>query len=128
MADDKEKVTVSSGGSHLAYHVEVKSNVKHPVRLEDEWYGSEWTWFHPKASCIPASRIYTQDQHHGLMTYEAAMALSWMVMAVAQSFVDPRAFGIAVRIVASRVTYDYKAVREKEYPNVPWRGDGNVEP
>jgi hypothetical protein len=123
-----ETVTIAESGTHLACHVEVKSSVKHPVVLEGKWYGTEWEWFHPEQSCLPPSRIYPHDQQHGLMTYEAAMALAWMVMTVAQSFVEPKSFGIAVRVVESEVTYSYKAVRKKEYPNIPWRGHGNELP
>jgi hypothetical protein len=128
MSDEKEQITASKGGSHFAYHIEVCSVGKKPVRLFGRWYGSEWTHWTPDQTCIPPSQLYTETAVIGLLTYEAAMAIAWSVQARAQSFVDVEGYGIKVRIVQSRLTYDIKAVRTKEFDPIPWRGDGDDRP
>jgi hypothetical protein len=127
MSETEERVTVSQGGDHFAYHVEVRSS-KGVRTLLGEHYSEEWTRFTPKQSCLPPSQIYKIDSVFGLHTYESAMAIAWMVMAYSQSFAEPNAYGIQVRLVQSRVTYSYRAVRHKEFPNIPWRGHGNEDP
>ena len=124
----QEIITTSFGGTHNAYHVEVRSGVKHPVTMKGVAYGEQWAVYDHQESCLPPSAIYAHDAYHGLLRYEAAMAIAWAVMAYSQSFIEPKAFGIQVRVVESKVTYDYKAVRVKEFPNIPWRGGGNEQP
>ena len=113
--DEKEVVTVSQGGTHAAYHVEVRS--PHGVKaMMDAHYGPDWVRFIPKQTCIPASWLHKLDQYFGLMTWAEAQAVAWMVQAYCDSMQEISAMGIEVRIVESRVTYEYKAVRAKEFP------------
>lgn len=106
--------TVSQGGSHPAYHVEVRSI--HGVKtMMGKHYGTEWTRFVPEQSCIPPSALYRLDRYFGLMTYEEAMAVAWMVKAYSESFAEMSAHGIEARIVQSRVVYSYEAKRSKEF-------------
>lgn len=126
--ETKETITTSEGGTHHAYHVEVRSGVKRPVSLHGAWYGEQWVHYTPERTCLPPSILHAHDAYHGLMRYEAAMAIAWSIMAHAQSFVERDSFGIEVRVVESLVTYSYKAVRGKEFPSIPWRGGGNEQP
>lgn len=123
-----EQITASQSGTHKAYHVEVRSGVKHPVMLYGHSYGETWTTFTPKQTCLTPGPLARIDALFDLLTYEAAMAIAWMVMAHSKSFAEKDAFGVQVRVVESQVEYSYKAVRTKEFPNIPWRGNGNEEP
>jgi len=124
----EEKVTISEGGTHSAYHVEVRSGTKHPVSLHGKYYGEQWQMYTPEQTCLPDSVLYRHDAYHGLLRYEAAMAIAWAVMAHAQSFTEKDSFGLQARVVESKVEYSYKAVRHKEFPNIPWRGGGDERP
>jgi hypothetical protein len=106
--------TVSQNGTHPAYHVEVRS-IRGVKTMMGKHYGTEWTRFTPEQSCIPPSALYRLDRYFGLMTYEEAMAVAWMVKAYSESFTELSAYGIEARIVQSCVVYSYEAKRSKEF-------------
>ena len=112
------KTTARYGGTHTAYHVEVRAS--HGVKtMMGKQYGQEWVTFTPDRTCIPASSLYRMDRQFGLMTYAEAMAVAWMVHAYCESMHEIAAMGMEVRIVQSFVTWSYDAKRVKEFASLP---------
>lgn len=116
----ESKTTVSQGGTHPAYHVEVRS-ARGVKTMMGKHYGQEWVTFTPERSCIPASVLYRMDRQFGLMTYAEAQAVAWMVHAYCDSMYELEAYGLEVRIVESFVTYSYDAKRKREFEPLPRR-------
>ena len=118
----ESKTTASQSGTHLAYHVEVRSIMGVKTMMVKN-YGTEWVNFTPEQSCIPPSRLDPFDRHFGLMTYAEATAVAWMVKAYCNSMHEFNSHGIDVRVVESKVEYSYNAVRVREFDPLPYRPD-----
>lgn len=117
MSTTKVVTTASQGGTHFAYHVEVRARTG-VCSLMGKSYGTDWAQFVPERSCIPPSAFHWMDRHFGLMTHPEAQAVAWMVTAYVYSYTEMSAIGIEARVVESKVEYQYRAAQTRTFPPI----------
>lgn len=116
--EENKNVPCGSCGTWIVYFVEVRSVLPQPVQLHGEWYGQEWVWYRPKATCLSPSALHQEHEMRGMLSYEKAMAIAYAVLSESRSFVSMHSIGLDVRVVEAKASWSYSAERIRELPSL----------
>jgi hypothetical protein len=102
----------SGHGSDVGYHVQVRCERtchSRPLTLADGIVTSEWRDVHFQQTDNPAGipvRAFDQKAYHGLLSFDAALALAWTIIAQHETF------GLECRLIAIQLEHTWKLTRQ----------------